>query len=104
MRCSECPLDVNEELFESLRAWRYDRAKIADVPAFVIFTDATLEAIAALRPKNNQELLTISGIGARKLEEYGVEVLGVPAQRCLIRSRHRGAQYSCLRLPLKTPA
>ena len=79
MRCSECPLDVNEELFESLRAWRYDRAKIADVPAFVIFTDATLEAIAALRPKNNQELLTISGIGARKLEEYGVEVLAIVA-------------------------
>ena len=78
-RCGECPLDVNEELFEALRAWRYDRAKIADVPAFVIFTDATLEAIAALRPKNNQELLTISGIGARKLEDYGVEVLAIVA-------------------------
>ena len=47
------------------------------VPAFVVFTDATLTAIAETVPVDHSALQQISGVGARKLELYGDEVLGV---------------------------
>jgi DNA helicase-2/ATP-dependent DNA helicase PcrA len=63
------------ELFERLRAWRSEAAQSASVPAYVVFTDATLQAIAETRPANLRELAGLPGIGARKLELYGAGVL-----------------------------
>ena len=63
------------ELFERLRAWRSQVAQTASVPAYVVFTDATLQAIAETRPANLMELSSLPGIGARKLDLYGAEVL-----------------------------
>ena len=63
------------ELFERLRAWRSSTAQAASVPAYVVFTDATLQAIAEARPASMRELSGLPGIGARKLELYGDEVL-----------------------------
>ena len=63
------------ELFERLRAWRSQAAQSASVPAYVVFTDATLQAIAETRPANLQELSGLPGIGARKLDLYGADVL-----------------------------
>ena len=63
------------ELFERLRAWRSRRRQAASVPAYVVFTDATLHAIAETRPANLRELSGLPGIGARKLELYGEDVL-----------------------------
>jgi len=63
------------ELFERLRAWRSEAAQSASVPAYVVFTDATLQAIAETRPANLRELAGLPGIGARKLELYGDDVL-----------------------------
>jgi DNA helicase-2/ATP-dependent DNA helicase PcrA len=63
------------ELFERLRAWRSSTAQEASVPAYVVFTDATLQAIAESRPATLQELSSLPGIGARKLELYGAGVL-----------------------------
>jgi DNA helicase-2/ATP-dependent DNA helicase PcrA len=63
------------ELFERLRAWRSQTAQSSSVPAYVVFSDATLQAIAETRPANRRELAGLPGIGARKLEMYGDEVL-----------------------------
>jgi DNA helicase II / ATP-dependent DNA helicase PcrA len=63
------------ELFERLRAWRSQAAASASVPAYVVFTDATLQAIAESRPATLRELAALPGIGARKLELYGEDVL-----------------------------
>jgi ATP-dependent DNA helicase RecQ len=62
-------------LFEALRALRASLAREQSVPAYVIFHDATLRAIAERRPDSLDELGTISGVGAAKLERYGEQVL-----------------------------
>jgi DNA helicase-2/ATP-dependent DNA helicase PcrA len=76
-RCADCPSDVDVELLDRLRTWRADVAKEQQVPAYVIFTDATLTAIAEHRPTDNATLVRIPGIGARKLDRYGEAVLGL---------------------------
>lgn len=67
------------ELFERLRAWRAATAKEQGVPAYVVFHDATLRAVAAQAPTTAGELGTISGIGAAKLERYGPGLLATIA-------------------------
>ena len=74
-RCVDCPSSYDEELFERLREWRRERAAQESVPAYVVFTDATLQAIAEVRPESEQELLRINGIGASKRDKYADEVL-----------------------------
>ena len=76
-RCADCPASYDEELFERLRAWRKERADADSVPAFVVFTDATLQLIAEQRPTSSAALLRISGVGPAKLERYGDGVLEV---------------------------
>ncbi|MER6122893.1 DNA helicase RecQ [Streptomyces sp. NPDC001795] len=66
-----------QPVFEALRSWRATQAKEQGVPAYVIFHDATLREIAAVRPKSVTELGTISGVGEKKLATYGEGVLGV---------------------------
>jgi DNA helicase-2/ATP-dependent DNA helicase PcrA len=58
-RCEDCPATYDEALFERLRAWRTDQASAQKVPAYVVFTDATLTAIAETRPTDQRELLKI---------------------------------------------
>jgi ATP-dependent DNA helicase RecQ len=62
-------------LFEQLRSWRAATAKEQGVPAYVIFHDATLRAIAADAPTSLAELSKISGVGENKLAKYGEGVL-----------------------------
>jgi DNA helicase-2/ATP-dependent DNA helicase PcrA len=76
-RCADCPASYDEELFERLRAWRKERADEESVPAFVVFTDATLQLIAEQRPTSPAALLRISGVGPAKLERYGEALLQV---------------------------
>jgi DNA helicase-2/ATP-dependent DNA helicase PcrA len=64
-------------VFERLRDWRKDRAGQDSVPAFVVFTDATLAALAEHRPTDEKGLLKMPGIGASKIERYGPAVLEV---------------------------
>lgn len=78
-RCDNCPPSYDEATFERLRAWRLDSSRAQGVPAFVVFTDATLTAIAEAAPDDRQELAAIPGVGPRKLELYGTEVLAVLA-------------------------
>ncbi|MEV6633178.1 DNA helicase RecQ [Actinoplanes sp. NPDC051470] len=70
----------DEPIFERLRAWRGRVAKEQKLPAYVIFHDATLRAIAALRPTSLDELGTVSGVGRAKLEKFGPDVLETLAE------------------------
>jgi DNA helicase-2/ATP-dependent DNA helicase PcrA len=76
-RCDGCPSSYDEALYERLREWRSETAKAESVPAYVVFTDLTLQAIAEVRPANPQQLLAISGIGRTKQEKYGDALLGL---------------------------
>ncbi|WP_170322188.1 ATP-dependent DNA helicase UvrD2 [Mycobacterium bohemicum] len=74
-RCETCAADVDEDLLVRLKAWRLEVAKEQKVPAYVVFTDNTLIAIAEMLPSDEKALVAIPGIGARKLEQYGPDVL-----------------------------
>ncbi|PDQ34470.1 MAG: DNA helicase RecQ [Candidatus Lumbricidophila eiseniae] len=67
-------------LFERLRVWRATEAREQSVPAYVVFSDATLRAIAAQNPTTLEELLDISGIGITKRDTYGEAVLRVVSE------------------------
>ncbi len=66
---------ADQPAFEALRALRARLAREQSVPAYVIFHDATLRAIAERRPGSLAELGTVTGVGAAKLERYGPQVL-----------------------------
>ena len=66
--------------FINLKAWRAEVAREHNLPAYVIFHDATLAAIAERNPGTLEDLQGISGMGAKKLEAYGAEVLRVCQQ------------------------
>jgi len=66
-----------QDRFSALKAWRGEVAREHNLPAYVIFHDATLAAIAERAPQSLDDLQGISGIGAKKLEAYGEEVLRV---------------------------
>jgi ATP-dependent DNA helicase RecQ len=65
---------------ERLRTWRRERAGELGKPAYTIFTDATLAALAAVCPSTPEQLLDVPGIGPSRLESYGDEILAVLAQ------------------------
>ncbi|MEU2153934.1 ATP-dependent DNA helicase UvrD2 [Streptomyces sp. NPDC019396] len=75
MRCEECPSDMDEALYERLREWRSGQARELGQPAYCVFTDKTLMAIAEAVPGSEGELAAISGVGGRKLERFGADVL-----------------------------
>jgi len=64
-------------LWHALRACRKELADAQDVPAYVIFSDATLAAMIEVRPRTPSELLGVSGVGRTKLEKYGDAFLRV---------------------------
>jgi ATP-dependent DNA helicase RecQ len=66
-------------LFEKLRAWRAQVAKEHGVPAYVVFHDNTLLAIAKARPVSLDQLRSVTGVGEKKLERYGAQILTVAA-------------------------
>jgi DNA helicase-2/ATP-dependent DNA helicase PcrA len=76
-RCQSCSVDVNEELLDALRAWRLEVSRERSVPAYVIFTDVTLIAIAEQLPSDAEALAEIPGVGPMKLDAYADEVLGL---------------------------
>ena len=65
------------ERFVSLKAWRAEVAKEHNLPAYVVFHDATLAEMARLKPDSLDQMGRISGVGAKKLEAYGREILRV---------------------------
>ncbi|MEX0169178.1 ATP-dependent DNA helicase UvrD2 [Streptomyces sp. LMG1-1-1.1] len=79
MRCEDCPSDMDEGLYERLRDWRAEQARELAQPAYCVFTDKTLMAIAERVPTTDGELSSISGVGVRKLDRFGADVLAICA-------------------------
>ncbi|MFD8507588.1 ATP-dependent DNA helicase UvrD2 [Streptomyces sp. NPDC059687] len=90
MRCDDCPSDMDEGLYERLRAWRAVQAQRSGQPAFCVFTDRTLVAIAETAPGDPGELARVPGVGARKLNRYGADVLALCAGRDLAEEDNGG--------------
>ncbi|WP_157556736.1 ATP-dependent DNA helicase UvrD2 [Nocardia acidivorans] len=80
-RCTRCPADVDTELLAALQEWRRDKAESLKLPHFVVFSDTTLTAIAEQRPADDRALVAIPGIGAKKLQTYGADVLAIVRSR-----------------------
>jgi DNA helicase-2/ATP-dependent DNA helicase PcrA len=74
-RCETCAADIDTELLAQLKDWRLRTATELKVPAYIVFTDNTLTAIAEMLPTDEAALVAIPGIGARKLEQFGPDVL-----------------------------
>jgi ATP-dependent DNA helicase RecQ len=82
-RSKEPPVPLDDaalERFEALKAWRAEVAREHNLPAYIVFHDATLAEMARERPDSSDALSGISGVGAKKLEAYGDEILRVLAQ------------------------
>ena len=73
---------VDRELFEKLRKLRRKLAQQRAVPAYIVFGDATLRDLARKRPPTPDALLLVSGIGMKKLEQYGEELLSEIRKYC----------------------
>jgi ATP-dependent DNA helicase RecQ len=69
------PANVDPDLYARLKEWRAEQARTQSVPAYVVFHDSTLAAIAAAQPRDLDALSAIPGIGAKKLERYGEGLL-----------------------------
>jgi DNA helicase II / ATP-dependent DNA helicase PcrA len=78
-RCADCPASYDEALFGRLRDWRTEQAQREKVPAYCVFTDATLTAIAETRPDDTSALVKIPGIGPVKVDKYAEAVLHICA-------------------------
>lgn len=84
-RCAHHPVRYDEHLFDRLKAWRLETAREGGedgkpLPAYVVFTDATLELIAEQKPASLGALAKVSGVGPSKIERYGEAVLAVVSE------------------------
>jgi ATP-dependent DNA helicase RecQ len=91
---SAAPADVSalpddDPLFARLRAWRLEKAREAGLSAFLIAHNSLLRNIAAARPQSERELLAIKGMGPRKLEQYGPELLRLVREDS-VHEKHEG--------------
>jgi ATP-dependent DNA helicase RecQ len=68
---------ADEPLLARLIEWRRERARADGVPAYVVADNKTLAAIAVRRPDDENGLLSVAGIGQRKVASYGDEILGI---------------------------
>ncbi len=80
----DCPVEYDEATADALRRWRRHEARTRSIPAYVVFTDATLLALAEVRPADERALRAVGGIGAAKVERYGEAVLRIVADPGLV--------------------
>jgi ATP-dependent DNA helicase RecQ len=77
----ESELSGSEQaIFDKLRWWRVETARKHNVPAYVIFHDATMREIAKMKPASLGDLRNVSGVGEKKLETYGEEIVALIAE------------------------
>jgi ATP-dependent DNA helicase RecQ len=72
--------DSEQAIFERLRWWRVETAKAHNTAAFIIFHDSTLREIAKAKPRSMDDLRGVTGVGAKKLESYGAEIVKLIAE------------------------
>lgn len=70
-------VEIDDQLFESLRALRMDLAQEAGVPPYLVFSDSTLKEMCEKRPENSLQLLQVKGVGQNKLDKYGEQFLAI---------------------------
>ncbi len=70
-------LPADPDLFEALRSWRSKLAQQNSVPPYIIAHDKTLNAVAALKPQTEKELLGVPGFGTTKVEKYGPDIIEI---------------------------
>lgn len=80
-------LDYNRELFERLRVLRRKLAYEANIPPFVVFADTALREMSHYLPLNSEEFSNITGVGTKKLEQYGASFLNVI--NCFVREKNK---------------
>jgi ATP-dependent DNA helicase RecQ len=68
---------AEQAIFDKLRWWRVETARKHNVPAYVIFHDATMREIAKIKPTSLNDLRNVSGVGEKKLETYGEEIVAL---------------------------
>ncbi|MCW5297439.1 DNA helicase RecQ [Herbaspirillum lusitanum] len=74
----ETDLSTEEQtIFDKLRWWRVETARKHNVPAYVIFHDATMREIAKAKPSSLDDLRGVTGVGEKKLETYGAEIISL---------------------------
>ena len=78
-RHAGCPATYDEQTMSLLREWRRQEAAEQKLPAYCIFTDATLIALAEARPRTPAELIKVQGLGPAKADKYGEQVLAILA-------------------------
>jgi DNA helicase-2/ATP-dependent DNA helicase PcrA len=78
-RHAGCPATYDEHTLSMLKEWRRQEASAQKVPAYCVFTDATLVALAEARPQTRRDLIKVQGLGAVKVDKYGEHVLAVLA-------------------------
>ena len=71
------PAVPTDNIVDALKAWRLDTSTRLGVPAYVVMHDSTLIEIARQRPRDDAALLLVPGIGARKLDDYGDDILSI---------------------------
>ena len=75
----DCPATFDEKTMALLREWRRQEAADQKLPAYCVFTDATLIAIAEARPRTKGDLVKVQGLGPTKADKYGEHVLAIIA-------------------------
>ncbi len=83
--------DLEQKIFERLRWWRVETAKAHNTAAFIIFHDSTLREIAKAKPRSLEDLRGVTGVGAKKLESYGEELVSLIV--CLAVASSRALWY-----------
>jgi DNA helicase-2/ATP-dependent DNA helicase PcrA len=71
--------EPDDPVFAALKAWRLERARADEVPAYVVFHNSTLAEIAGRKPQTLRDLATVPGVGPTKLDRYGEDVLAALA-------------------------
>lgn len=89
---------VKNSLFETLRKLRYEIAKEEEVPAYVIFSDASLRQMEILRPMSDEEFLAVEGVGKAKLEKYGDDfikaIIEFERNKSVVKKEKKDSTYS----------
>jgi DNA helicase II / ATP-dependent DNA helicase PcrA len=75
----DCPATYDERTMSMLKEWRRQEAADQKLPAYCVFTDATLIAIAEARPENTKDLIKVQGLGRTKADKYGEHLLAIIA-------------------------
>jgi ATP-dependent DNA helicase RecQ len=71
---------IEQTIFDKLRWWRVETARSHNIAAFIIFHDSTLREIAKARPTSLDDLRGVTGVGAKKLESYGADIIALIAE------------------------